>query len=84
MQSSIYVTLSLSAFGGLVNITGNFTNDSFEVTDVLVTSKGLGQPYITILKLNPSGNVILKHYTLTITARHNNNITVSKIVDLNV
>ncbi len=80
----MFATSSLSALGGLGNITGNFTNDSFAITDVPVTSKEPTQPYKTTLKLNPTNSVDPGNYTLTISARYNNDITVSKIVDLNI
>jgi virginiamycin B lyase len=81
---TMFVTFSLSELGELGNITGSFTNHSFEITDVPVSSKGLDQPYKTTLKLNPTNSVEPGNYTLTVSARYNNDITVSKMVDLNV
>jgi virginiamycin B lyase len=81
---TMFATSSLSPLGGLGNVTGNFTIASFEIADVPVNSKDLTQPYKTTLKLNPTNSVDTGNHTLTISARYNNDITVSKIVDLDI
>lgn len=80
----MFATSLISISGELGNTTGNFTNGSFEITEVPVTFKGPDQPYKTTLKLNPTNSVDLGKYPLTISSRYNNDITVSKMVDLNV
>ncbi|HYO06536.1 MAG TPA: hypothetical protein VER14_06105, partial [Phototrophicaceae bacterium] len=81
---TMFATSSLSSLGGLGNVTGNFTVVSFEITDVPVNPKEMTQPYKTTLKLDPTNSVDTGNHTLTISARYNNDITVSKIVDLDI
>ena len=73
----MFVSSSISKSGQLWNITGNFSNDEFLLTEISNT-----MPYNLTLDIKPTKNVIPGNYTLTISARYENSITYSKILDL--
>jgi virginiamycin B lyase len=49
-----------------------------------VSAAGPYQPYKTTLEINPTKYIVPGDYTLTISARYNDDITVSKIIDLDI
>jgi virginiamycin B lyase len=79
---TMFATSSISKIGSLSNMTISFNPDHFSITsDNMSTST---QPLKTVLKIEPSKNVVPGNYTLTISARYNNEVTYSKIIDLNI
>jgi virginiamycin B lyase len=79
---TMFATSSISKIGSLLNMTGSFSPDRFSITnDNMLNSS---QPLKTVLKIEPSKDVMPGNYTLTISARYNNEITYSKIIDLNI
>lgn len=77
---SIFVTSSITKTGLLVNLTNTLSKNNFKLSEILV-NKPLKltldiEPDATVSKYN-NGN-----YTLTISARYNNDITISKVMDL--
>ncbi len=81
---TMFATSSIAKTGLLKNLTSNFSQDLFSITDVPYSGIGPLQPYITTLEISPTENTIPGNYTLTISARYNNDITISKIIDLNI
>ena len=77
---NMLVTSSISESGQLWNITGEFSKDRFHLSDIVSAEK----PYEIALEVNPTDNAVPGNYTLTVSARYNNDITVSKMVDMNV
>ena len=74
----MFVSSSISKSGQLWNITGNFSKDEFLISEIPTT-----MPYNLTLDINPTKDVIPGNYTLTISARYNeNSITYSKIIDM--
>ena len=73
----MFVSSSISKSGQLWNITGNFSNDEFLISDI---SSNI--PYNLTLDIKPTKNVIPGNYTLTVSARYENSITYSKIIDM--
>jgi virginiamycin B lyase len=71
------VSSSISRSGILWNITGNFSKDEISMSDV-----HSNRPYNLTLEIKPTENVVPGNYTLTISARYENSITYSKIVDM--
>jgi virginiamycin B lyase len=67
-----------------LNLTSTFSKDRFSTTDLPITSGGPYQPYKTTLEINPTKYTVPGNYTLTISARYNDDITVSKIIDLDI
>ena len=70
-------TSSTSKLGVLYNITGKFSNTLFYLSNLSYT-----EPYKINFEVNPMQNVIPGNYTLTISARYDESITYSKIIDL--
>jgi|tagenome__1003787_1003787.scaffolds.fasta_scaffold20954396_3 virginiamycin B lyase len=70
-------TSSISKIGVLWNITGKFNNNLFFLSNI--SDK---DPYKVNFEVNPLHNVVPGNYTLTISARYDNIITYSKIIDL--
>ncbi len=81
---TMFATSSVSKNGSLLNFTSNFSKDRFSTTDLPVATAGPYQPYITTLEINPTKDVVPGNYTLTISARYSDDITVSKIIDLDI
>ena len=73
----MFVSSSISKSGQLWNITGNFSNDEFLISDI---SSNI--PYNLTLDIKPTKDVIPGNYTLTVTTRYENSITYSKIIDM--
>ena len=74
----MFVSSSISKSGQLWNITGNFSNDEFLISEISSDYS----PYNLTLDIKPTKNVIPGNYTLTISARYENTITYSKIIDM--
>jgi len=79
---TMFATSSISKIGSLLNMTGSFSPDRFYITNDDISNSS--QPLKTILKIEPSKDVVPGNYTLTISARYNNEVTYSKIIDLNI
>lgn len=86
---TMFATSSISKIGALSNLTSKFSKDVFffsvppaNVKDNV--SSPLEIPYKTTLAINPTKYVTPGNYTLTISARYNNEVTVSKIIDLDI
>ena len=73
----MFVSSSISKSGQLWNITGNFSNDEFLISEISPTV-----PYNLTLDIKPTKKVIPGNYTLTVSARYENTITYSKIIDM--
>ena len=73
------VSSSISKAGILWNITGSFSKDEFLVSEIKPDI-----PYIVTLEIKPTVNVVPGNYTLTISARYENSVTISKIVDMTI
>ena len=79
---TMFATSSISKIGSLLNMTGSFNPDRFYITNDNLSNSS--QPLKTVLKIEPSKDVVPGNYTLTISARYNNEVTYSKIIDLNI
>ena len=75
---SMYATSSISKSGILWNLTSNFSTNRFTISGV----PSYSEPYKTTLEINPTAQVVPGNYTLTISARYNNDLTYSKIIDM--
>jgi virginiamycin B lyase len=73
------VSSSISKSGILWNITGSFSKEEFLISEINPTAT---MPYNLILEVKPTKNVVSGNYTLTISARYENIITYSKILDM--
>jgi virginiamycin B lyase len=71
------VSSSISKSGILWNITGSFSKEEFLISDIPPTRQ-----YNLTLEVKPTKNVVPGNYTLTISARYENSITYSKILDM--
>lgn len=84
-DKSIYITMfatsSIAKNGQLWNLTSKFDKSIFSGSDLFMSSL---QPLKTTLHINPTETVIPGNYTLTVSARYNDEITYSKIIDLHV
>ncbi|MGN6623762.1 MAG: Vgb family protein, partial [Candidatus Nitrosocosmicus sp.] len=85
---TMYATSSISKLGKLSNLTSSFSTERFSIpvnnnsTAMSFSSSNL--PYKTTLKINPIKSVNPGNYTLTISARYNHDVTISKIINLNI
>lgn len=70
------VTSSISKNGKLENLTSSFDPRTISIENI--DSK----PFETVLKIDPKQGVIPGNYTLTITAKYGDEISISKIVDM--
>lgn len=77
---SMYAASSISKSGILWNLTSNFSEDQFAISDI----PSYSEPYKTTLEINPTTQVVPGNHTLTISARYNNDLTYSKIIDMNI
>ncbi|MBA3749844.1 MAG: hypothetical protein H0X03_02940 [Nitrosopumilus sp.] len=75
---NMFVTSSISKTGQLWNLTSKFNKDQFMTSDI----PSFDEPYKVTLEINPTNNIVPGNYTLTISARYDNIITYSKIIDL--
>jgi virginiamycin B lyase len=86
---TMYATSSLSKLGVLSNLTSSFSTDKFSIpafdnNTLISPSSPFNTPYKTTLKIDPTKSLVPGNYTLTISARYNKDITVSKIIDLDI
>lgn len=85
---TMYVTSSISEIGELRNLTSNFSERMFMIEKLEHNNtspvSGPFQPYKTILDIQPTIELEPGTHTLTISARYNNDITISKIIDLEI
>lgn len=77
---TMFATSSISRSGILWNLTSHFTEDKFTIKN----PQSYLEPYRTALEIKPTKDVFPGNYTLTISARYNSDITISKILDLNI
>ncbi len=80
---TMLVTSSISKNGALTNLTSNFIQSLFSLNPTYGTTLPV-EPFKTTLEIKPTENVTPGYYTLTISARYNNEITYSKIIDLDI
>ena len=78
------VTSSISKNGALTNLTSNFSQNLFSIKNPTYDTTVPAQPLKTTLEIKPTENATPGNYTLTISARHNNELTYSKIIDLDI
>ncbi len=78
------VTSSIAKNGKLANLTSSFSQDNILVLEKPRSEIGPSPQLKTTLEINPTRDSIPGNYTLTISAKHNKDITVSKIVDLEI
>ncbi|MDF0682313.1 MAG: hypothetical protein P0116_15260 [Candidatus Nitrosocosmicus sp.] len=76
---TMFVTSSIAKNGQLWNLTSNFDKRTFSVSDIPISSL---LPLKTTLYIDPTETVVPGNYTMTVSARYNNEITYSKIIDL--
>ncbi|MGN6629620.1 MAG: Vgb family protein [Candidatus Nitrosocosmicus sp.] len=85
---TMYATSSISKLGKLSNLTSSFSTERFSIpvnnNNTALSSSSSNLPYKTTLKINPIKSVNPGNYTLTISARYNHDVTISKIIDLNI
>lgn len=77
---SVLVSSSLSKSGHLVNLTSTLSKNQLQLSDI-----SLYKPLTLTLDIfsnTTSNQVNVGNHTLTISARYNNDITISKIIDL--
>ena len=79
---SMFVTSSISKTGQLVNLTNTLSKNQLPLSDI-----PHNMPWKITLDISPNANTVtnvpdLENHTLTISARYNNDITISKIIDL--
>lgn len=77
---SMHTTSSISKSGILWNLTSNFSEDQFTVP----YNHSYSEPLKTTLEINPTTQAVPGNYTLTISARYNNDLTYSKIIDMTI
>jgi virginiamycin B lyase len=78
---TMFATSSIAKNGQLWNLTSNFDKRTFSVSDLPISSL---LPLKTTLYIDPTETVVPGNYTLTVSARYNNEITYSKIIDFYV
>ncbi len=78
------VTSSISKNGKLDNLTSSFSDHTLPITRQTNSSnnENIMSPQITSLRIEPKPGVIPGNYTLTISAKFNQDLTISKIVDM--
>ncbi|MGN6823086.1 MAG: Vgb family protein [Candidatus Nitrosocosmicus sp.] len=85
---TMYATSSISKLGKLSNLTSSFSTERFSIpvnnNNTALSSSSSNLPYKTTLKINPIKSVNPGNYTLTISARYNHDVTISKIINLNI
>jgi virginiamycin B lyase len=77
----MFATSSIAKNGQLWNITNKFDKSVFSASNAFVSSL---EPLKTTLYLSPTETVVPGNYTLTVSARYNDEITYSKVIDLYV
>lgn len=93
-QVKMIVSSSLSKSGKLWNVTGNFSDNNFFISEISASNdQTIDESEDNVLKnqfkkirleLKPEEGLVPGNYTLTISARYDNTITLSKIIDLEV
>jgi virginiamycin B lyase len=83
MNITMDVTSSIAKNGKLTNLTSNFSQDTL-ITEKPTNEIGPSPQLKTTLEISPTTDVIPGNYTLTISAKHDKDIAVSKIVDLEI
>jgi virginiamycin B lyase len=81
------VTSSISKDGKLVNMTSKFSDPDQSKFSNSAPDKQISKinlPITKLLTINPQKGVIPGIYTLTISAKYNEDITISRIIDLDV
>ena len=81
---TMFATSSISKKGALTNLTSNFSQNLFSLKNTTYDTTVPAQPLKTTLEIKPTENATPGNYTLTISARYNNEITYSKIIDLDI
>jgi len=81
---SMDLTSSIAKDGKLANLSGSFSNPSLSIQRHInsSTSEDLAVPSIINLKVDPIEGVVPGNYTLTISAKLDTDLTISKIIDL--
>lgn len=77
---SIFVSSSLSKSGQLINLTQNLSKNQLYLSEI-----SLDKPFVIKMDVFPnitSNQIDAGNHTLTVSARYNSDITVSKIIDL--
>ena len=78
------VTSSIAKNGKLANLTSSFSQGIIDLVDNSTSGYGPLPQMNTTLELKPTKDAIPGNYTLTISAKYGKDITVSKIVDLEI
>jgi virginiamycin B lyase len=78
---TMFATSSIAKNGQLWNITNKFDKSVFSASNAFVSSL---EPLKTTLYLSPTETVVPGNYTLTVSARYDDEITYSKVIDLYV
>ncbi|MGD9671895.1 MAG: hypothetical protein AB7U98_00275 [Candidatus Nitrosocosmicus sp.] len=86
---TMFVTSSKSTTGELSNLTSSFSVENFTMESNANQSSNFNaseviKTYNTTLNINPENGLEPGNHTLTISARYNNDLTVSKIIDMEV
>lgn len=81
---TVYATSSISKYGYLWKMTSKFEKNSFIIDDNISLLSNSTESIRNTFELSPTKDVIPGNYTLTIGARYNNDITYSKVIDLQV
>ena len=84
MNITMDVTSSIAKNGKLVNLTSSFSQDTIAVVEKPVSEIGPSPQLKTTLEIDPTIDVTPGNYTLTISAKYDKDITVSKMVDLEI
>ncbi len=84
MNITMDVTSSIAKNGKLANLTSSFSQDNILVMEKPISEVGPSPQLKTTLEISPARDLIPGNYTLTISAKHDKDITVSKIVDLEI
>jgi virginiamycin B lyase len=84
MNITMDVMSSIAKNGKLANLTSNFSQDNISIIEKPTSEIGPSPQLKTTLEINPTTDVTPGNYTLTISAKHDNDITVSKIVDMEI
>ncbi len=85
---TMFVTSSKSSTGELSNLTSLFSTKNFTIEPTNQTSNfnasEVIRTYSTTLDINPAEGLEPGNHTLTISARYDNDLTVSKIIDMEI
>jgi virginiamycin B lyase len=84
MNITMDVTSSIAKNGKLANLTSSFSQDTIVVAEKPISEIGPSSQLKTALEINPTADVTPGNYTLTISAKYDKDITVSKMVDLEI